>query len=128
MNHQEGIIMAKTTAAAEKTAGNVRDTVSRVSEDVQTRVRGMSDEVRKGAERASAEIRRGYERASEVAREGYDDAARTARQGYQRMRKDLGGLSDDVNAYVRDNPGKSVLIAAGAGFLLGLLFRFGDEE
>ena len=71
--------MAKTTATADKTAGSVRDGVSRVTEDVQKRVRGMSEEVRRGAERASAEIRRGYERASEVAREGYDDAAQTMR-------------------------------------------------
>lgn len=120
--------MAKSTGAAQGAGGNFGDTPGRLGEEMKDRVRGVSDEVRKGAERASAEIRRGYERASEVAREGYEDAARTARQGYQRMRKDLGGLSEDVNAYVRDNPGKSVLIAAGAGFLLGLLFRFGDEE
>ena len=39
------------------------------------------------------------------------------------MRKDAGDLAADVNAYVRENPGKSVLIAAGAGFVLGLLLR-----
>jgi len=118
--------MAKT--AAEKPEGSVRDRVSAISGDVQGRVREMSDEVRRGAERASEEIRRGYERASQAAREGYDDAARNVRKGYQRMQKDLQGLSGDVNEYVRDNPGKSVLIAAGVGFLIGLLFRGGKEE
>ena len=43
--------------------------------------------------------------------------------GYDRVRKDVGELSTDVNEYVRDNPGKSILIAAAAGFLLGLLLR-----
>ena len=28
-----------------------------------------------------------------------------------------------INLFVRDNPGKSVLIAAGVGFLLGLVAR-----
>jgi ElaB/YqjD/DUF883 family membrane-anchored ribosome-binding protein len=88
----------------------------------------MSAEVRRGAERATTEIRRGVERASQAAREGYDDASRNVRQGYQRVSKDLEGLTKDVNEYVRDNPGKSVLMAAGVGFLLGLLFRLGDEE
>ncbi|HSL81634.1 MAG TPA: hypothetical protein VLF66_02595 [Thermoanaerobaculia bacterium] len=118
--------MAKT--ATEKPAGNVRDRVAAISDDVQGRVREMSDEVRRGAERASEEIRRGYERASQAAREGYDDASKNVRKGYKRMRKDLQGLSGDVNEYVRDNPGKSVLIAAGVGFLVGLLFRGGKEE
>jgi ElaB/YqjD/DUF883 family membrane-anchored ribosome-binding protein len=118
--------MAKTTA--EKPLTNVRDRVTALSDDVQGRVREMSDEVRRGAERAGEEIRRGYERASHAAREGYDDAAKNVRKGYRRMQKDLQSLSGDVNEYVRDNPGKSVLIAAGVGFLVGLLFRGGKEE
>jgi len=39
------------------------------------------------------------------------------------VRKDAADLTDDVNSYVRENPGKSILIAAGAGFLLGMLLR-----
>ena len=30
---------------------------------------------------------------------------------------------DNVKGYVRDNPGKSVAIALGVGFAVGLLFR-----
>ena len=32
-------------------------------------------------------------------------------------------LSDQALAYVKENPGKSVLAGLGAGFLIGLLFR-----
>ena len=32
-------------------------------------------------------------------------------------------LSDHAVAYVKENPGKSVLAGLGAGFLIGLLFR-----
>jgi len=37
-------------------------------------------------------------------------------------------VSREVSLYVRDNPGKSVLIAAGVGFLLGLLTRRGSRD
>lgn len=118
--------MAETTA--ETTTGTAKARAGKMAEEFQGKLRDVSEDVRRGAERASAEIKRGYERASEVAREGYDDAARNLRQGYTRVRKDFDGLSRDVNDYVRDNPGKSVLMAAGVGFLIGLLFRSGSEE
>ena len=39
-------------------------------------------------------------------------------------------MSREVSLYVRDNPAKAVLIAAGVGFLLGLVVRGSrdDEE
>lgn len=88
----------------------------KVVNGMQDRFREASEDVRHGAERAGEEIRRGYERASHAAREGYG-----------RVEKDLQSLSRDVNAYVRDNPGKSVMLAAGAGFLLGLLMRSEED-
>ncbi len=100
-------------AGGEKAAGSRSDNV--VS-GMQDRFREASEDVRHGAERASEEIRRGYERASHAAREGYG-----------RVEKDLRSLSRDVDAYVRDNPGKSVMLAAGVGFLLGLLMRSEED-
>ena len=57
---------------------------------------------------------------TQVARE---ETAEGLKQGYERVRKDMDDLSSDVNAYVRDNPGRSVLMAAGIGFVLGILLR-----
>jgi len=57
---------------------------------------------------------------SQVARE---KATEGLKQGYERVRKDFDDLNGDINAYVRDNPGRSVLIAAGIGFVLGMLLR-----
>lgn len=105
--------------------GSARERFQRVSEDMQGRYRRVSDDVRRGAERASAEIRRGAERA----REGYADVADNARRGYDKVRDDAGNLSREVGFYVRDNPGKALLIAAGVGFLLGLIARGrGDDD
>ncbi len=52
-----------------------------------------------------------------------DKAAEGLKQGYDRVRKDFDDLNGDVNAYVKDNPGRSILIAAGVGFVLGMLIR-----
>lgn len=106
--------------AAEAAAEGVvsaRDRFQRLSEDVQSRYRKVSEDVRRGAERAQQEIRRG----AEVAREQYQHTAERAREGYDRVRRDATRLSRDVGDYVQDNPGKSVLVAAAAGFLLGLI-------
>ena len=58
--------------------------------------------------------------ASQVAK---DKTVEGLKQGYDRVRKDFDDLNADVNTYVRDNPGRSVLIAAGIGFVLGMLVR-----
>ncbi|MES1244433.1 MAG: DUF883 domain-containing protein [Acidobacteriota bacterium] len=115
---------------------SARDRFQRLSEDVRDRYADISKDVRRGAERASAEIRRGTERAtaefrrrSEDARETYQDVADNARRQYDRVRSDAGDFTREVGFYVRDNPGKALLIAAGVGFLLGLVVRGrGDDD
>ncbi|HSF39753.1 MAG TPA: hypothetical protein VLT87_08170 [Thermoanaerobaculia bacterium] len=112
----------------------------------QSQYRKISDDVRRGAERASAEIRRGretakdkyrdvaetarekYEDVAETARDKYRDVADTARKSYTRVSSEAGNVSREVSLYVRDNPGKSVLLAAGVGFLIGLLVRRGGDD
>lgn len=108
-----------------ETAGN-RDTEGVVSarDRFQSRYRQVSDDVRRGAERASSEIRRGTDRAKET----YRDVADSAREGYDKVRVDAGNLSREVGFYVRDNPGKALLMAAGIGFLLGLVVRGRDGD
>lgn len=87
------------------------------------RFREAKDELGRRIDTASQQVRREAERAGEFARERYGVAKEGLRQGYDRARKDLDQLTADVNAYVKDNPGRSVLIAAGLGFVLGLLLR-----
>jgi ElaB/YqjD/DUF883 family membrane-anchored ribosome-binding protein len=72
---------------------------------------------------ASEVVKKEAGRAGEVAKEKYDVAATNLRDGYGKARKDLDKLGEDVNVYVRDNPGRSVLMAAAAGFFLGFLIR-----
>lgn len=110
----------------QKLGDELQDRYKKVSEDVQDRYKKASEDVRRGAERASSEIRRGAERA----RETYGEVAENAQRSYRRVRSEAGNLSREVSLYVRDNPGKAVLIAAGVGFLLGLVVRGrgGDDD
>jgi ElaB/YqjD/DUF883 family membrane-anchored ribosome-binding protein len=102
-----------------------REKFQRLGDDVQHRYKQVSKDVRRSAERASKEIRR----SAEAARETYQNAAEKVQKGYRRASRDVSRLGRDVGEYVRENPGKSVLIAAGVGFLLGLVVRRrGDDD
>jgi len=101
-----------------------RQRFQKLGDDVQDRYKKVSSDVRRGAERAQKEIRRGAERAKGA----YDDLSKTAEKSYRRVRSQATTVSREVSLYVRDNPGKSVLIAAGVGFLLGLLTRRGSRD
>lgn len=80
-------------------------------------------EVAEAARRGGAQVKEKAGRAGEVAKEKVGVAKESLKQGYDKVHKDLGKLSDDVTEYVRHNPGRSVLMAAGLGFLIGILVR-----
>lgn len=64
------------------------------------------------------------------ARDQFDDVSEDVRKNVKsaarRLEKDYGDVWDDVRRYVRDNPGASLAISLGVGFLLGFLIR-GDD-
>ncbi len=96
-----------------------RERFGEVIGGVEKRVQGL----KKGAGKASQGAKERASRASAVAREKYESARVSARQGYDKVTKDMDQLGQDVNEYVRHNPGKSVAIALGVGFVLGILLR-----
>jgi ElaB/YqjD/DUF883 family membrane-anchored ribosome-binding protein len=90
--------------------------------------RGKLDTAREKLHEVSETVKQQASRATDVARERYDSASQTLKDGYERATHDLDKLSKDVGAYVRVNPGRSVLAAAAAGFFLGLLVRRGRRH
>lgn len=103
--------------AREAVAEGVEKARSAVSHRVDAARERMRDS------KLSERVKKASNRAGEAAREGYGAAREKLGSGYERARKDLDQLVGDVNVYVRDNPGRAVLIAAGVGFVLGFLLR-----
>ena len=104
---------------AEASPSRVEQTRAVVNEKIGVAKEKLS-EVSQVAGKKLQEVKAQAGDASQVARE---KAAEGLKHGYERVRKDFDDLSSDVNAYVRDNPGRSVLIAAGIGFVLGMALR-----
>jgi ElaB/YqjD/DUF883 family membrane-anchored ribosome-binding protein len=104
-------------AAVDEKVGEARERLSEVA-------RGAGERYQKVAE----EMRREAERATQAAREKVDAAVAGVKHHYGKVSKKVGSMSEDVADYVRDNPGKSLLMAAGVGFLVGLLFRRSSDD
>jgi ElaB/YqjD/DUF883 family membrane-anchored ribosome-binding protein len=102
---------------------DMKDVMDDGLDEARERFEAAAGEFDRRARRTRREIRRRAEELGHAARDRYDQAVDGLQRGYHKVRKDAGDLADDVNSYVRENPGKSILIAAGAGFLLGMLMR-----
>lgn len=109
--------------AREAASDRLASAREKFSEIVDKKVRPRAREFGESAGRASDSLRDRAERASSGAREKVDSARDNVRLGYDRVTKDLEHLGEDVNEYVRHNPGKAVAIAVGVGFFLGILLR-----
>jgi ElaB/YqjD/DUF883 family membrane-anchored ribosome-binding protein len=110
--------------AERKAADVIEDKVGEARERLSDAARGAGERYQKVAE----EMRREAERATQAAREKVDTAVKGIRAGYGKVSKNVGSVTEDVADYVRDNPGRSLLIAAGVGFLVGLLFRRSSDD
>jgi ElaB/YqjD/DUF883 family membrane-anchored ribosome-binding protein len=112
-----------TGKAVQERLQTAREKFSEVADSLGKGATSASSTVKEKAGQASVKVKEKADQVSTVAKERYGVAAERAKQGYDKARKDLDHLTQDVNEYVRDNPGKAVLIAAGVGFLVGLIFR-----
>ncbi len=109
-------------------AAGTREVIDDGIEAARERFEEAAEDLERRARRTQRDLKRRAERIGTAAREKYDAAMEGMRTGYERVRKDAVQLSGDVNEYVRENPGKSLLIAAGVGFLIGLLVRGGRRR
>ena len=89
--------------------------------DVETVVENVMDEVGSRFGKATEFLGDQYEAASEAVRDQYKKARKKVDEA------DLGAMTDEIRSYVRSNPGKTLLVSLGAGFLIGLMLRRRDE-
>jgi ElaB/YqjD/DUF883 family membrane-anchored ribosome-binding protein len=116
-------ILDRARNAAADAASSAKEMMEDGLDEARDRFESAADEFGRTARRTPRELRRHAERLGDAAKDRYDSVVEGAQRQYERARKSAGELADDVNAYVRENPGKSVLIAAGVGFVVGLLMR-----
>jgi ElaB/YqjD/DUF883 family membrane-anchored ribosome-binding protein len=93
-----------------------KDHLKAAADNFKTAATAKADEIRKAAEQKAEEIRAAAEDKARQYRGQAENAwsdARTKAKYWQ----------TEGEAYVRDNPGRAVLIALGVGFVLGLIFR-----
>lgn len=100
---------------------NARERFAKVASGVEEKV----GKLKQGAGGAKARARESAEKVGAATRERYESTVENVRQSYDKVQTNVEHITDDVNEYVRENPGRSVLIAAGVGFLIGMLLRGG---
>lgn len=80
-----------------------------------------TDEVRQRVRAVREDVRELGRVAKEAAGETYQDAKSRAGDYVERKKQRVSEFEDQMVEYVRQQPVKSILIAAGAGALLGFL-------
>lgn len=105
-----------------------REVIDDGLDEARERFEEVADELSRSARRTQRDVRRRAERLGTAARERYEAASETVRTGYNKARRQAAELSGEVDVFVRENPGKSILIAAGIGFVIGLLVRGGRRR
>lgn len=107
--------------AVTETVDKTRDVVGERLETAREKFHEVADQVGEKVHDVTASAQRASEEARRRARERYEVTSQQLREGYGRMREDVGGVVDDIVDYTRENPAKAILIAAAAGFILGLV-------
>lgn len=105
------------TSRVRESAGGTKEASAK--EVVAEKVEQAREATREKAER----LRQQASETRDRARESYEETVDHLRDGYSRFQNDVGNWGDDLGDFVRESPAKAVLIACGAGFLIGLLFR-----
>lgn len=91
--------------------------IERSQEGVDSWIDRTRDAVVDVAERAES----GAEAAAREAHRRVERAARAIDRGYARTRGEFSRAATSATDYVAENPGKALLLAASAGFLLAML-------
>ncbi len=114
----------------ERTQGEVdsliertREAVTAASDRAEQGVETVADQVVEKAHDAGASLRSTVDSASAGAHRRVAGAAQSIDRGYSRVQSDLAHAATAATDYVTAHPGKSLLLAAAAGFVLGLLVR-----
>jgi ElaB/YqjD/DUF883 family membrane-anchored ribosome-binding protein len=100
-----------------------RGAVLGVADQAERGVVSAAESAVKGAHVAGDFVREGAETVSSGAHRRMEDTAKAIDRGFVRSRSDLSRAAVATTDYLTENPGKALLIAASAGFVLGMSLR-----
>ena len=116
LSEAEGMPREKSLRAAERARVLLEDTKRHLAQ-AREAIGRLASRTREQAEALYARLKEQYEALAARTRELYQ----TVRERVTQL--DLKGKGDEVLEYIRSNPGKSVLIALAAGFVIGYVTR-----
>lgn len=112
---QNGDKTPESVDALKQAGKDIGSTARQAGEDLRSTASDSAREVREAAERDAA-------RFAEIAREWWHRNAMSANEAAQAVRGETAALSRRTESYVRDEPMKSVLIAAAVGAFVAACF------
>lgn len=100
-----------------------RDAVVGAADRAERGVEATAERAVESAHAAGQNVRERAKSASTRAHRRLEDTAVAIDRGYTRARNDVSRAATAATDFVIENPAKSVLIAASAGFVVGMLAR-----
>ena len=101
--------------------------MSRMNESMSERGQGQggrsTEQLKDKAQQVGQEIKEMGSQVRDVAREQYENLRTQASEYYDQGRQMVNEYQQTLENYVQEQPVKSLLIAAGVGMLLGILWR-----
>jgi len=131
-NAAVGAATASAARSASTTANGIgeRDRIDqgaeRVKQATSTAVAGTKDAVNNAADRVEEGVHRATDKAADAAHRASAKAADLSERGRQLRQQTTESAEvwlDQAREYVREKPAQSVLIALGAGWLIGRIMR-----
>jgi ElaB/YqjD/DUF883 family membrane-anchored ribosome-binding protein len=129
--------MSKTQTNFDSIKNDVGDTADKAREVINEGLGTAKSALGSGVEeldrryrRTLSQVQGGAQRFSEQAREQLSGARKSVQERYVQTKDSLVSIDRNTREYVSANPGKSLLLAAGLGFLIGFLTRSrkGDDD
>ena len=115
--------LGKTQEGVDHLIDRTQDAVLKATDRAEQGVAATAERLASRAHETGERIREKTAAASYGAHERVAATAQAIDRGYQRTRSDLARAATTATDYVTAHPGKSLLMVASAGFLLGLLVR-----
>lgn len=113
----------RTQSGVDTLIDSTRDAVINGADGAEARIETAAEATVRASRAAAERLREGADSAARGAHRGVQGAAKAIDRGYARAQRDLSRVARGTTDFVTENPGKALLLAAGVGFLIGLVVQ-----